>query len=123
MLLLSNLGESRYHEFEATLRVRPSDKVDFNISYVNSEARGDLNTMASVYVPYERPVIQPNLFGTLPTNVPDRVVTWGRFKLPRQIHRQPGARLAFRFPFFHLRRFAKLRGPPQQPPLPHLRLS
>ena len=32
LLLLSNLGESRYHEFEATLRVRPSDNVDFNIS-------------------------------------------------------------------------------------------
>lgn len=82
-LLLSNLGASRYHEFEATVRVRASDKADFNISYVNSQARGDLNTMASVYVPYEQPVINPNLFGTLPTNVPDRVVTWGRFKLPQ----------------------------------------
>ena len=29
LLLLSNLGASRYHEFEATLRVRPSDKADF----------------------------------------------------------------------------------------------
>jgi hypothetical protein len=80
---------SRYHEFEATLRVRPSDKVDFNISYVNSQARGDLNTMAAVYVPYEQPVIEPDLFGTLPTNVPDRVVTWGRFKLPRKFSVSP----------------------------------
>lgn len=85
VLLLSNLGKSRYREFEATLRFRPSDKVDFNISYVNSQARGDLNTLGSVYVPYEQPVIQPNLFATLPTNVPDRVVTWGRFKLPREV--------------------------------------
>jgi hypothetical protein len=83
-LLLSNLGASRYHEFEATLRYRPSGKVDFNISYVNSQARGDLNTMASVFVPYEQPVIQPNLFGTLPTNVPDRVVAWGSVKLPQK---------------------------------------
>jgi hypothetical protein len=89
LLLLSNLGASRYHEFEATLRVRPSDKVDFNISYVNSEARGDLNTMASVFVPYEEPVIRPNLFGTLPTNVPERVITWGRFKLPRKLTVSP----------------------------------
>jgi hypothetical protein len=85
LLLLSNLGASRYHEFEATLRFRPSDKADFNISYVNSQARGDLNTMASVYVPYEQPVIQPNLFGTLPTNVPERVVAWGRVKLPQKL--------------------------------------
>lgn len=85
LLLLSNLGASRYHEFEATLRVRASDKADFNISYVNSQARGDLNTISSVYVPYEAPVIEPNLFGTLPTNVPDRLVAWGRFKFPHTI--------------------------------------
>jgi len=84
LLLLSNQGASRYKEFEATLRVRPSDKVDINMSYVNSQARGDLNAMASVYVPFEQPVIHPNFFGTLPTNIPDRVVTWGSFKLPRK---------------------------------------
>jgi hypothetical protein len=83
-LLLSNLGSSRYHELETTLRYHPSDKADFNISYVNSQARGDLNTMSYVYVPYEQPVIEPNLFGTLPNNVPDRVLTWGRFKLPNK---------------------------------------
>jgi hypothetical protein len=30
-------------------------------------------------------VIEPNLFGTLPTNVPDRLVAWGRFKFPYRI--------------------------------------
>jgi hypothetical protein len=89
LLLLSNLGGSRYHEFEATIRVHPSEKADFNISYVNSQARGDLNTMASVYVPYEAPVIRPDLFGTLPTNIPDRVVAWGRFGLPRKFTLTP----------------------------------
>jgi len=89
LLLLSNLGGSRYHEFETTLRVRPSGKVDVNISYVNSSARGDLNTMASVYVPFEQPVIQQNLFGTLPTNVPERVVSWAALKLPRKITLSP----------------------------------
>jgi hypothetical protein len=84
LLLLSNLGQSRYREMEATLRLRPSNKVDMNLSYVNSQARGDLNTMSALYVPYEVPVIHPDFFGTLPTNVPDRVVTWGRFKLPRK---------------------------------------
>jgi hypothetical protein len=98
-LLLSNLGASRYHEFETTLRVRPSEKVDFNISYVNSKARGDLNTMSSVYVPYERPVIQPDLFGTLPTDVPDRVVAWGRFKLPEKFTLTPLVDWHSGFPF------------------------
>ena len=99
LLLLSNLGESRYHEFEATLRVRPSANADFNISFVNSMARGDLNTMSMVYVPYERPVIEPDLFGTLPTNVPDRVVAWGRFKLPQRFTVTPLVDWHSGFPF------------------------
>ena len=105
-------AQSRYHEFEATLRVRPSDKVDFNISYVNSQARGDLNTMASVYVPYERPVIQPNLFGTLPTNVPDRVVTWGRFKLPQKFIVSPLLDWHSGFPFSIFDDLQNYVGPP-----------
>jgi len=112
LLLLSNLGASRYHEFEATLRVHPSDKADFNISYVNSQARGDLNTMASVYVPYEQPVIQPNLFGTLPTNVPDRVVTWGRFKLPQKFIVSPLLDWHSGFPFSLFDDLQNYVGPP-----------
>jgi hypothetical protein len=111
-LLLSNLGASRYDEFEATVRVRPSDKVDFNISYVNSQARGDLNTMSSVYVPYERPVIQPDLFGTLPTNVPDRVVGWGRFKLPQRYIVSPLLDWHSGFPFSIYDDLQNYVGPP-----------
>ncbi len=117
-LLLSNLGASRYDEFEATLRVRPSDKVDFNISYVNSTARGDLNTMASVYVPYERAVIEPNLFGTLPTNVPDRVVTWGRFKLPQKFIVSPVLDWHSGFPFSIYDDLQNYVGPPNSRRLP-----
>ncbi|MGA3328219.1 MAG: carboxypeptidase regulatory-like domain-containing protein [Terriglobia bacterium] len=112
VLLLSNLGGSRYHEFETTLRYRPNEKIDFNISYVNSLARGDLNTMASVYVPYEQPVIQPNLFGTLPTNVPDRIVTWGRFKLPRTIIVSPLLDWHSGFPYSLYSELQNYVGPP-----------
>ena len=89
VLLLSNRGGSRYHELEATLRVRPSEKANINISYVNSRARGDLNTLSSVYVPYEGPVIRPNSTATLPTNVPHRLVAWGRFKVPWKVTVSP----------------------------------
>ncbi len=111
-LLLSNLGASRYHEFEATLRVHPSDKMDINMSYVNSQARGDLNTMAFVYVPYEQPVIEPNLFGTLPTNVPERVLTWGRFKLPQAVTLSPLLDWHSGFPFSVFDELQNYVGPP-----------
>jgi hypothetical protein len=112
LLLLSNLGKSRYHEFEATLRFRPSDKVDFNISYVNSQARGDLNSLGSVYVPYEQPVIEPNLFATLPTNIPERVVTWGRFKFPREFIVGPVLDWHSGFPFSLYDDLQNYVGPP-----------
>lgn len=81
VLLLSNTGGSRYHELESTLRVRARESADVNFSYVHSKGRGDLNTLEQVFVPFEQPVIRPNLFADLPSNVPNRVITWGRFKV------------------------------------------
>ncbi len=80
--LLSNAGSSRYHEFQSTMRVRVGEKVDFNFSYIHSMARGDLNTLGALYVPFEQPIIHPNFFADLPSNVPNRVITWGVFSAP-----------------------------------------
>jgi hypothetical protein len=118
VLLLTNLGSSRYHEFESTLRYRPNGKADFNISYVNSQARGDLNTMAAVFVPYEEPVIHPNLFGTLPTSIPDRVVTWGRFTFPRKVTVSPVLDWHSGFPFSTVDDLQNYVGPPDSRRLP-----
>ena len=98
-LLLSNTGGSRYHEFETTLRFRPAESADLNFSYVNSRARGDLNTMTSIFVPFEQPVIRPNRFGTLPSNVPNRFVAWGRFQLPWQMTASPVLDIHSGFPY------------------------
>jgi len=88
-LLLSNTGGSRYHELESTVRVRASENADVNFSYVHSLGRGDLNTLGQVFVPFEQPVIRPNTFADLPSNAPNRVVTWGQFKIPWQITASP----------------------------------
>jgi hypothetical protein len=89
LLLLTNRGGSRYHEFEATVRVRPSESADLNISYVHSLARGDLNTLSQVFVPFEQPVIRPNFYGDLSSNVPNRLIAWGVFKIPWKITASP----------------------------------
>jgi hypothetical protein len=99
VLLLSNTGGSRYHELETTLHIRARENADFNISYVYSLSRGDLNTLSSVYVPFEQPVIRPNFFGALPSNVPNRLVTWGRFKVPWEITASPVLDLHTGFPY------------------------
>jgi hypothetical protein len=89
LLLLTNSGGSRYHEFEATVRVRPSESADLNITYVHSLARGNLNTLTQVFVPFEEPVIRPDFYADLPSNVPDRLVAWGVFKIPWKITASP----------------------------------
>jgi hypothetical protein len=45
--------------------------------------------LAEVFVPFEQPVIHPNLFATLPSDVPNRLVAWGIFKLPRNLTFSP----------------------------------
>jgi len=88
-LLLTNTGAVRYHEFESTLRFHPTERGELNISYVRSRARGDLNTLSDVFVPFEQPVIRPNVYASLPSEVPDRLVSWGIFKLPRKLTFSP----------------------------------
>jgi hypothetical protein len=99
LLLMSNQGGSRYHEFESTVRLRTSDRADLNISYVHSLARGDLNTLTQVFVPFEQPVIRPNFFADLPSHVPDRLVTWGRFQIPWKIIASPVMDVHNGFPY------------------------
>ena len=99
LLLMTNTGGSRYDEYESTVRVRPSKSADFNISYVHSTLRGDLNTLASDYVPFEQPVIRPNFFAVLNSNVPNRFVTWGRFEIPWKITASPVLDVHTGFPY------------------------
>jgi hypothetical protein len=89
LLLLTNSGGSRYHEFAATVHVRISERADLNTSYVHSQARGDLNTLSQVFVPFEQAIIQPNVFADLSSSVPNRLVTWGRFQVPWKITASP----------------------------------
>jgi Carboxypeptidase regulatory-like domain len=78
-LVLSGSGNSRYREFESTLRVVPSQDSEFSVSYIRSLARGDLNTLDRIYVPFAEPVIRQDFYAPLPSDVPNRLIAWGRF--------------------------------------------
>ena len=82
LLGLSGTGGSHYHELEATLHYQPSERSQLNVSYIHSRARGDLNTLSDVFVPFEQPVIRPNLTSTFAADIPNRMVSWGAFPLP-----------------------------------------
>ena len=82
-LALTNIGSSHYSELEITARFifHRTDEID--VSYIRSRTRGDLNNLSAVLIPFEQPVIRPNVYGVLPYDVPNRLVAWGIFSLPK----------------------------------------
>lgn len=125
-LLLTNTGVSRYDEFETSLRLRPVERADVSFAYVHSKASGDLNTLSAIYTPFEAPVIVPNQFGPLPSNIPDRVVTWSRLKLPDEITVSPVFDIHSGFPYSAIDVFQNYVGAPDSlrfPPFASLDLN
>ncbi len=89
LLGLTNTGGSHYHELEATLRYRPSERSELNVSYIRSRARGDLNTLADIFVPFEQPVIRSDVTSNVASDIPNRVVSWGALPLPWNLTLSP----------------------------------
>ena len=79
-LVASPTGTSSYREFQTTVHVRINSNSEWNIAYVNSRARGNLNTLVQLYVPFEAPVIRPDAYANLPSDIPNRLITWGRIQ-------------------------------------------
>jgi hypothetical protein len=82
-------GESRYHQFEASVHYQAGERSELNASYLHSEARGNLNALSDIYVPFEAPVIRPDVSSTLASDVPNRLVSWGSFGLPWNLTLSP----------------------------------
>ena len=88
-LALTNTGSSHYRELENTVHFTAHGSNEVNVSYIRSQTRGDLNNLSSVFIPFQQPVIRPNVYGILPYDVPNRVVTWGIFSLPKKLKFSP----------------------------------
>jgi hypothetical protein len=96
---LTNTGSSHYRELEATVHYTFHDRGQVNGSYVWSETRGDLNGLSNVFIPFAAPVIRPNLYGILPSDVPDRFIAWGIFALPWRLTFSPLVDVHSGFPY------------------------
>jgi len=96
---LTNTGSSHYRELEATVHYTFHDREQVNGSYVWSETRGDLNGLSNVFIPFAAPVIRPNVYGILPSDVPDRFIAWGILALPWQLTFSPLVDVHSGFPY------------------------
>jgi Carboxypeptidase regulatory-like domain len=82
---LANNGSSHYQELESTVHFTIHEHNEVNASYIWSRTQGDLNNLSNVMIPFQQPVIRPNVYGILPSDIPDRMITWGVFSLPKKL--------------------------------------
>ena len=81
-LALENTGSAHYRQAQATVRYSPGEQAEVNVSYSWSRARGDLNTLADTFIPFQIPVIRPNVYGIQPSDIPNRLLAWGFVHIP-----------------------------------------
>jgi hypothetical protein len=86
---LTNTGSSKYHELEASVRYTFRDTDQLKAAYIWSHARGDLNNLSSVMIPFAAPVFRRDVYGILASDIPNRFVAWGIFALPWKITFSP----------------------------------
>jgi hypothetical protein len=99
---LTSDGSSHYRELENTVHFTVRENNEVTASYIWSRSRGDLNNLSSVFIPFAQPVIRPNVYGILPSDIPNRVVTWGIFSLPRKFKFSPLADWHSGYPYSNL---------------------
>ncbi|HEX6649472.1 MAG TPA: TonB-dependent receptor, partial [Pyrinomonadaceae bacterium] len=98
-LLLQNNGRSRYRELQAVARFRFQESRNIYLSYVRSQARGNLNDFNTYFGNLKHPVIRPDEYGPQPFDVPHRLLFWGDFGLPKQVVVTPVLDWHSGFPF------------------------
>jgi len=98
-MALTNTGSSHYGELEATVHYTFRSRDQVNGSYVWSQTRGDLNGLSNVFIPFAAPVIRPNVYDILPSDVPDRFIAWGIFALPWELTFSPLVDVHSGFPY------------------------
>jgi hypothetical protein len=111
-MLLANRGATRYHEFEAMVSYRDEKGNELNTSYVRSRSIGDLNAVSSVFVPFQEPIIRPDVYANLNADVPDRFISWGIFHFPLKIVFAPIFDLHTGFPWSPINAEQKYVGEP-----------
>jgi len=112
LMQLSNRGSSRYHEYEFTVNYKTAHNDSLSLSYVRSSSKGDLNTTDNIFVPIEVPVIRPDVYANLPSDVPNRLTGFGLFKLPWDITLSPSVDLHSGFPYSNIDALHNYAGTP-----------
>ncbi|HKG97815.1 MAG TPA: hypothetical protein VKA97_08370, partial [Pyrinomonadaceae bacterium] len=110
-LLLQNNGRSRYRELQGVARFRLQEGRNIYLSYVRSQARGNLNDFNTYFGNLKHAVIRPDEYGKQPFDVPNRLLFWGDFALPYDVVATPVVDWRSGFPFSLLNEEQDFVGP------------
>jgi hypothetical protein len=109
---LTGSGQSRYRQFEATARLNMGKERQLYFSYVRSRARGDLNDFAGYLGSFPAPIVRPNQFSYLPTDLPNRFLAWGMVRLPAGFSIAPLVEYRTGFPYITTDAYQRYAGVP-----------
>jgi hypothetical protein len=98
-ILLTTTGQSRYVETEVGVRFAHGDHFETTVSYVRSHGTADLNSFDQYFGNARNPIVQPNQYGLINTDSPNRVVIRGSYLLPWQIQFDPLIDIRDGFPY------------------------
>jgi len=98
-MALTNTGSSMYHELEFSVHYKFRQNDQLKASYIFSRARGDLNNLSSVMIPFAAPVIRPDVYGILSSDIPNRIIAWGIFAFPWKLTFSPLVDIHSGFPY------------------------
>ena len=110
-LLLQNNGRSRYRELQGVARFRFQEGRNIYLSYVRSQAQGNLNDFNTYFGNLKHAVIRPDEYGKQPFDAPNRLLFWGDFALPYDVVATPVVDWRSGFPFSILNEEQEFVGP------------
>jgi hypothetical protein len=98
-LSLGGGGRARYRQLELTARLSWKDASQLFFSYVRSRALSDLNEFNQYLGNFPSPIVRQNRYTNLPADLPNRFLSWGVIKLPRQMEIAPVVEWRSGFPY------------------------
>ena len=79
-IVLNGDGKSRYRQLEVTGRLNWKEGEQLVLSYTRSRAEGNLNAFDGFLGNFPTPLVRPDLYSSLPGDLPNRFLVWGRVK-------------------------------------------
>jgi hypothetical protein len=97
-LVLNGNGHGRYRQAEITGRFSWHSSSMF-VAYTRSKAEGDLNDFGGFLGNFPGPIIRPNTYSLLPSDLPNRFLAWGQLIFPHGIRLLPVVEYRNGFPY------------------------